>query len=233
MVSASLTMKYAGALDRGRRALGDRHVEDHRHRRLGDDRRQRGVETAVLEDHRVDAADEVADLRERRLRFLVGVRDHRSRLFGVVVELLAGRAEPGRQRDQPLLGAVVEIAFDAAPLGLGTVDRRRPARLEAASLAGRVPGRGSGRAVPCAIDAWMLAAASVIHGATNRSPATPTAAAAIAPWTRCELEEVELRRRARAGDRRRTASRPSPAIPTRPSSSARTRSRPPGRSARW
>ena len=34
---------------------------------------------------------------------------------------------------------------------------------------------------PFAIDAWMLAAASVIHGATNTSPATPAAAAAIAP----------------------------------------------------
>ena len=82
----------------------------------------------------MDATYEVADLRERRFRFLVGVGDHRPRLFGIVVELLAGGAEPGRQRDEPLLGAVVEVALDAAPFGLGAVDRRRPARLEARHL---------------------------------------------------------------------------------------------------
>ena len=72
--------------------------------------------------------------RERRFRLLVGVRHHRPRLFGIVVELLAGGTEPGRQRDQPLLGAVVEVALDAAPFGLGAVDRRRPAGLEARHL---------------------------------------------------------------------------------------------------
>ena len=39
----------------------------------------------------------------------------------------------------------------------------------------------AGTEQPLAIDAWILAAASVIHGATNKSPATPTAAAAMAP----------------------------------------------------
>ena len=64
---------------------------------------------------------------QRRLGLLVGVGDHRPARLGVVVELLAGRAEVGGQRDQPLLGAVVEVALDAASLGLGAVDRRRAA----------------------------------------------------------------------------------------------------------
>ena len=118
----------------------------------------------------MDATHEIADLAERRLGLLVGVRHHRPRLFGIVVELLAGGTEPGRQRDQPLLGTVVEVALDAAPLGLGTVDRRRPAGLEARHLLHEDLVRGWDRAVRCAIDAWMLAAASVIHGATNTQP---------------------------------------------------------------
>ena len=64
------------ALDGGRRPRGHLDVERDRDRRPGDDRGQRGVEAAVLEDHRVDAAHEVADLAQRRLRLLVGVGDH-------------------------------------------------------------------------------------------------------------------------------------------------------------
>ena len=39
----------------------------------------------------------------------------------------AGEAERHRQRDQPLLGAVVQVALDPAALGVGGVDQ--PARL--------------------------------------------------------------------------------------------------------
>ena len=46
---------------------------------------------------------------------------------GSLVELLAGRAEVGGQGDEPLLGAVVEVALDAPALGLGAVDGGRAA----------------------------------------------------------------------------------------------------------
>ena len=53
-----------------------------------------------------------------------------------MVELLARRAEVGGQRDEALLGAVVQVALDAPPLGLGAVDGRRAARLETGDLGG-------------------------------------------------------------------------------------------------
>ena len=150
-VSASLTTKYAAlsTAGGGRSATSTSRVD--RDRRAGDDRRQRGVEAAVLEDHRVDAADEVADLPQRRLRLLVGDGHHRASLLDVVVvELLARCPEVGGQRDEALLGAVVQVALDAPPLGLGAVDGRRAARLQLGHLGGVLlvgarPEQGRGR----------------------------------------------------------------------------------------
>ena len=71
-VSASATTKYAAlsTAAAGRVATSTSRVD--RDRGAADDGRQRGVEPAVLEDHRVDAANQVADLLERRLGLLVG-----------------------------------------------------------------------------------------------------------------------------------------------------------------
>ena len=41
---------------------------------------------------------------------------------GVHVRELACQPHAHRERDQMLLGAVVQIAFDAAPLGVGGLD---------------------------------------------------------------------------------------------------------------
>ncbi len=48
--------------------------------------------------------------------------DEFSRAFGMRVELLPGPAEVHRQRDELLLGAVVQVTFDAAALGVGRVN---------------------------------------------------------------------------------------------------------------
>ncbi len=53
--------------------------------------------------------------------------DEHPGLLGVVVELGLGAAQVQRDRQQALLGAVVEVAFDAAAFGLGGVDASGPA----------------------------------------------------------------------------------------------------------
>ena len=73
----------------------------------------------------MQAADQVAKLGERGLGLLVGLRDD---LVGLrrVGRGRAGHTQPYRQRDQPLLGAVVQVALQAAPFGVGGVDRACP-----------------------------------------------------------------------------------------------------------
>nr|WP_229022919.1 hypothetical protein [Actinomarinicola tropica] len=119
------------ALDGGRGALVDAQVEVDRHRRAGHDSRQRGVEAAVLQDHGVDAPDEVAQLGEGRLGLVAGRGHHGPPALGVVREPLLRRAELHGQGDETLLRPVVQVALDPAALGLGGVDRRGPAGLEA------------------------------------------------------------------------------------------------------
>ena len=63
----------------------------------------------------MDAADEVADLAQRGLGLVVRGGDQLSPALRIVLELVAGCSERGRQRDQTLLCPVMEIALDAAP----------------------------------------------------------------------------------------------------------------------
>ena len=118
------------ALDRRGRALRDIHGQADRHRAPGDHRRQRGVETAVLENGRVEAAHEVAQLGERLLRFFVRARDELQRAIRVGGEVLLRASEVHAQGDQALLRAVVEVTFDATALGLGAVERGGAARVQ-------------------------------------------------------------------------------------------------------
>ncbi len=50
--------------------------------------------------------------------------------FGVLGELLLGEAEVHGEGDEPGLGAVVQVAFDAAQVGGGRVDHHPPVRLQ-------------------------------------------------------------------------------------------------------
>ena len=84
----------------------------------------------------MDAAHEVADLLERRLRLLVGVGEQAPALLGVGVDLLLRRAEAGGEGDEALLGAVVEVTLDAPALGLGAVDGGAAAGLQPLHLGG-------------------------------------------------------------------------------------------------
>ena len=68
----------------------------------------------------MDAAGEVAQLHERLLGLTVGLGDEPLRVHRVLGG--AGAAERHRQRDEPLLRAVVQVALDPAPLGVGGGD---------------------------------------------------------------------------------------------------------------
>ena len=82
-----------------------------------------GPELDVGLEHAVGAAG--TQLGQGRLGFLVGVCDG-------LVGLLDGRglglghAQVHGQRDQPLLGAVVQVPLQAAPLGVARLDDPRP-----------------------------------------------------------------------------------------------------------
>ena len=78
----------------------------------------------------MDAAHEVAQLPQRRLGLVVRVaRPARRARVGVGVELVTGGAEIQGQAHEPLLRAVVQVALDAAPLGLRAVDGSDPTGL--------------------------------------------------------------------------------------------------------
>ena len=70
----------------------------------------------------MDATGEAADLADRGLQLGRGRVDQRRR-FG---RRLLRDLEPHRQRDQALLGAIVEVALDAPALGVGSLHDARP-----------------------------------------------------------------------------------------------------------
>ena len=88
----------------------------------------------------MDAAGEVAQLDERLLGLAVRLADERAGELRVLGRLRA--AERHRQRDEPLLRAVVQVALDPAALGVGRGDHagarlleRADARRQALALA--------------------------------------------------------------------------------------------------
>ena len=101
-------------LDRGRLDLdGDRQP--------GGERLERRGEAAVGEDGRMDAASELAQLVERGGELLARGLEHRLGRRRVAADLRLGEAQRERERDEPLLGAVVEV-----PLEPASAPRRRP-----------------------------------------------------------------------------------------------------------
>ena len=91
-----------------------------------DHRRQRGVQAAISQDRRRDAAHHVAQLDERALGVLMRLADQLLGFGQVGVELGLREADRHRQRHQPRLHAVVQVAFDAVPFGLRRGHRPLP-----------------------------------------------------------------------------------------------------------
>ena len=83
----------------------------------------------------MDAAGELAELGERGLRLGRGlVEAQLRRRIEVVAEARARQAKGQSQGDEPLLGAVVEVAFDPLSLGVPGGDDPRPRRLDLVEL---------------------------------------------------------------------------------------------------
>ena len=87
---------------------------------------QRVGQAGVHEERWVDAVGQVAELLDGVLHGLAERVEHLGGGFGVVGEDVLGEAEVHRQRHQVLLGAVVEVALDLAPLGVSGRDDAGP-----------------------------------------------------------------------------------------------------------
>ncbi len=90
-------------------------AEPDRRRRLRGNRLERDLETVSAEDRRVQAARHGAKLVERDGNLAPRSIEASCRLR-VGRQLLLEQAQLQRQRDQPLLRAVVQIAFQPLPL---------------------------------------------------------------------------------------------------------------------
>ena len=84
------------------------------------DRGQGLGQTAADQQRGVNPVGESADLGDRGLQRLGGLGEQR--LISVVVGG-AGELEEHRQRDKMLLGAVMQVAFEAAPFIVGGGDQ--------------------------------------------------------------------------------------------------------------
>ena len=79
---------------------------------------QRFGEAGVHEQRRVDAVGQVAELLDGVLHRIAERVEHLGGRLGIVGEDVLGEAEVHRQRDEVLLGTVVEVALDLATLGV-------------------------------------------------------------------------------------------------------------------
>jgi hypothetical protein len=121
--------EVGGRLDRAGQALGDDLHAD-RDGRAGGQCGDRRVQPPVDQHRRVDAARQVAQVGEGALGLFVRLADQLGGRLRVGAELLPGHAEVHGEGDQALLGAVVEVALDAAALVLGRVHRPVAAGLQ-------------------------------------------------------------------------------------------------------
>ena len=96
---------------------------------------ERRHEPVVGEDRRVDAAGQLAQLLERLREVRVGAPEQLGRLRVAVGDLPPDQAQGERERDEPLLRAVVQVALEPAPL---VVARRDDARARCRQLLARL-----------------------------------------------------------------------------------------------
>jgi hypothetical protein len=108
-----------GLLHRGREPVGRDGGDGDGDRRALGQRRQRWARAGLAEDHRVDAARQLAQLRERQSQLGDRLVERRGEvLVRGTPELGVGDAEGQREVHQPLLGAVVQVALDPAAFGV-------------------------------------------------------------------------------------------------------------------
>ena len=125
-----------GGLDPGRRPFVQVDRDDRRQRAAVGQRLQSRPDPAVGEDRRIDAAGQVAQLAQGLGDAGAGLCDQLLRALRVGLELLLRHPEAHAERDQPGLRAVVQVALDAAELGVLLLDRAQAGRLERLDAAG-------------------------------------------------------------------------------------------------
>jgi hypothetical protein len=86
----------------------------------------------------VQAPDEPPQLGQRLLGLFVRLLDGPAGRLGRVGQLRPGHAQVHGQRDEPLLRTVVEVPFDASPLGVSRVDHTLPAGGERVDPSGQL-----------------------------------------------------------------------------------------------
>jgi len=84
---------------------------------------ERDRKPALDQQRRVDALGQLAQLLERERQRGPRLADDRSRVALVGGQLRLEQPERHRDRDQPLLRAVVQVALDPAALGVGRLDQ--------------------------------------------------------------------------------------------------------------
>ena len=119
-----------GDLDRLRRALGEVDGQLDRERRALQQRLDRRLEPVVGEHRGVQPARELAQLGQRRAELLARALDRGVRGRRVLVDQAVGDPQADRERDEPLLRAVVEVALEPPPLAVAGGDHARPRRGE-------------------------------------------------------------------------------------------------------
>ena len=114
--------EVAGALDRGREPLVERAVVLDRDGRARGQRLERRVEPALGQHRGMDPGRQLAQLLDRRAGVGERVVDRRAGRVGIGLPLPARGLEAEHERDEPLLRAVVEVARQAAALGVAGLD---------------------------------------------------------------------------------------------------------------
>ena len=76
----------------------------------------------MVERRRVDAARQLPELLERVGQLVARGRRELLRLGGIAPDVGAEHPQLERERDEPLLGAVVQVALEPAPLGVAGRD---------------------------------------------------------------------------------------------------------------
>jgi hypothetical protein len=108
-------------------------------------RGQRGRQPALHEDRGIDAVREAPQLIRRLPDVGAELGQDLPDLVIVAVGQLAGQTQLDREGGEPLLGAIVEVALDPAPLAVGGSHDPRPRSLELGRLTAQLLHRGRQR----------------------------------------------------------------------------------------
>ena len=130
LASDSETTSSAAASAAAGRRSRSRYLELDRKRRARGERLERRLQAALGEHGGVQAAASSRSSVSASGQLVARMRDQLLRLRRRASIFAAARRSPSDERDQPLLGAVVEVALQAPALGLPGLDDPRPRGLQ-------------------------------------------------------------------------------------------------------